>query len=84
VTSFAFAILGIMIVTVVIYSLIAAGRAGETLFWTTETKEEFLEKNFKRDVPLISLLTPIIPLVLFFGFNYFGIKIDFIPAFIIG
>ncbi|HEY0656959.1 MAG TPA: hypothetical protein VGD05_00715, partial [Pyrinomonadaceae bacterium] len=84
VTNFAFALLGVMIVTVVVYSLIAAKRSGETLFWAVETKDEFLEKNFKRDVPLISLLTPIIPLVLFFGFNYFGIKIDFIPAFIIG
>jgi hypothetical protein len=84
VTSFAFALLGIMTVVVVAYSLIAARASGETLFWAVETKEEFLEKNFKRDVPLISLLTPIIPLVLFFGFNYFGIKIDFIAAFIIG
>lgn len=84
VTNFAFALLAVMVVTVVIYSLIAAKRSGETLFWAVETKEEFIEKNFKRDVPLISLLTPIIPLVLFFGFNYFGIKIDFIPAFIIG
>jgi hypothetical protein len=84
VTNFAFALLGVMVVTVVVYSLIAAKRSGETLFWAVETKEEFIEKNFKRDVPLISLLTPIIPLILFFGFNRFGIKIDFIPAFIIG
>ncbi|HEX8288912.1 MAG TPA: hypothetical protein VF556_13000 [Pyrinomonadaceae bacterium] len=84
VVSFAFALLGVMIVVVVVYSLIEAKRSGETLFWAVESKEEFLDKNFKRDVPLISLLTPIIPLVLFFGFNYFGIKIDFIPAFIIG
>lgn len=84
VTSFAFALLAVMVVTVVVYSLIAAKRSGEVLFWAVETKEEFLEKNFRRDVPLVSLLTPIIPLVLFFGFNYFGIKIDFIPAFIIG
>jgi hypothetical protein len=84
VTNFAFVLLAVMALTVVIYTLIAAKRSGEVLFWTVESKEEFLEKNFKRDVPLISLLTPIIPLVLFFGFNYFGIKIDFIPAFIIG
>ena len=83
VTNFAFALLAVMVVTVVVYSIIAAKRSGEVLFWAVETKEEFFKKNFKRDVPLISLLTPIIPLVLFFGFNYFGIKIDFIPAFII-
>jgi hypothetical protein len=84
VPGFAFALLGVMVVTVVVYSIIAAKRSGEVLFLTAESKEEFIEKNLKRDVPLVSLLTPIIPLVLFFGFNYFGIKIDFIPAFIIG
>ncbi|MCU1290817.1 MAG: Citrate transporter [Acidobacteria bacterium] len=84
VTNFAFALLGIMVVTVVIYTIFAAKRSGEVLFWAVESKEEFIEKNFKRDVPLISLLTPIVPLILFFGLNYFGIKIDFIPAFIIG
>jgi hypothetical protein len=84
VPTFAFALLGVMVVTVVGYSIIAAKRSGEVLFWAAETKDEFIEKNLRRDVPLISLLTPIIPLILFFGLNYFGIKIDFIPAFIIG
>jgi hypothetical protein len=69
---------------VVGYSIIAAKNSSEVLFWTAETKDEFIEKNLKRDVPLVALLTPVIPLILFFGFNYFGIKIDFIPAFIIG
>ena len=82
--SFAFALLGVMVLTVVVYSTIAAKRSGEVLFWAIETKEEFVEKNLKRDVPLVSLLTPIVPLVLFFGFNGFGVKIDFIPAFIVG
>lgn len=84
ITSFAFALFGIMAVVVVAYSLFAAKRSGEVLFWAVESKEEFIEKNFKRDVPLISLLTPIIPLILFFGLNYVGIKIDFIAAFIVG
>lgn len=84
VITFAFALVAVMIVTVVIYTLFAARKSGEVLFWTLESKNEFLEKNFKKDVPLIALLTPIIPLVLFFGFNYIGIKIDFIAAFIIG
>ncbi len=84
VPNFAFTLLGVMVVTVIGYSIFAAKRSGEVLFWAVESKEEFIEKNFKRDVPLISLLTPIIPLILFFGLNYFGIKIDFIPAFIIG
>jgi hypothetical protein len=82
--TFAFALLGVMIVVVVGYSIIAAKNSSEVLFWTAETKDEFIEKNLKRDVPLVALLTPVIPLILFFGFNYFGIKIDFIPAFIIG
>lgn len=84
VIGFAFLLFAVMVITVVIYSLIAARSSGETLFWTAETKDEFIEKNFKKDVPLISFLTPIIPLILFFGFNYFGIKLDFIAAFIIG
>jgi hypothetical protein len=84
VIGFAFLLFIVMAVTVVIYSLIAARTSGEILFWTAETKDEFIEKNFKKDVPLISFLTPIIPLILFFGFNYFGIKLDFIAAFIIG
>ncbi len=84
VISFAFLLFAAMVAVVVIYSLIAARSSGEILFWTAETKDEFVEKNFKKDVPLISFLTPIIPLILFFGFNYFGIKLDFIAAFIIG
>ena len=84
VISFAFLLFAAMVAVVVVYSLIAARSSGEILFWTAGTKDEFLEKNFKKDVPLISFLTPIIPLILFFGFNYFGIKVDFIAAFIIG
>ena len=84
VISFAFLLFAAMVAVVVVYSLIAARSSGEILFWTDGTKDEFLEKNFKKDVPLISFLTPIIPLILFFGFNYFGIKVDFIAAFIIG
>ncbi|MEP7213342.1 MAG: citrate transporter [Acidobacteriota bacterium] len=84
IASFAFALFGIMAVVVAAYTLFAAKRSGEMLFWAVETKEEFIEKNFKRDVPLVSLLTPIIPLILFFGLNYVGIKIDFIAAFIVG
>ncbi|HEY8562516.1 MAG TPA: hypothetical protein VIL74_19210 [Pyrinomonadaceae bacterium] len=84
VITFAFALLGVMIAVVVVYSIVAAKRSNEVLFWTAETKDEFIEKSLKKDVPLVALLTPLLPLILFFGFNYFGIKIDFIPAFVIG
>ena len=84
VISFAFLLFAVMVIVVVVYSLIAARSSGETMFWIAETKDEFIEKNLKSDVPLISFFTPIIPLILFFGFNYVGIKIDFIAAFIIG
>jgi H+/gluconate symporter-like permease len=82
VSTFAFILLGLMLVTVVAYSLIAAKRSGEMLLMAGQTKEELLKRN--KNVPLIALLTPVVPLVLFFGFNYFGIKLDFIAAFIIG
>jgi C4-dicarboxylate transporter len=84
VTNFAFALFGTMVVAVILYTVVAAKRSGEVLFFAAASKEEFIERNLKRDVPLISLLTPLIPLVLFFGLNYFNIKIDFIAAFIIG
>jgi hypothetical protein len=44
--------------------------------------EDLLKRT--RQVPLIALLTPFVPLALFFGFNYWGLKLDFIAAFIIG
>ena len=84
VSNFAFLLLGLMVVTVVIYSIVAAKRSGEVLFMTVAAKDELLERQSKKRVPSVALLTPFVPLVLFFGFNYFGIKLDFIAAFIIG
>jgi hypothetical protein len=84
ITKFAFGLLGVMVVVVVVYSIIAARRSGEILFCAVQTKEEVIENTLKKSVPLISLLTPVVPLILFFGFNSVGIKIDFVPAFIIG
>ncbi len=84
VSTFAFILLGLMLVAVFIYALIAAKRSGEILLMSAVSKEELLKRDPKKQVPLVALLTPIVPLVLFFGFNAYGIKLDFIAAFIIG
>jgi len=82
VSNFAFILLGLMVLMVIIYAIITAKRSGEVLLMSAISTEDLL-KRAKR-VPLIALLTPFVPLVLFFGFNYFGLKLDFIAAFIIG
>ena len=84
VSTFAFILLGLMLVMVLAYALIAAKRSGEMLLMTAVSKEELLKRDKNKKVPNIALLTPIIPLVLFFGFSYFGLKLDFIAAFIVG
>ena len=84
VSTFAFILLGLMMVTVVIYALIAAKRSGEMLLMSAVSKDDLLKRDKNKKVPAIALFTPIIPLILFFGFNYFGIKLDFIAAFIVG
>jgi len=82
VTMFAFILLGLMSVAGVSYALVAAKRSGEVLLMSDVPTAELLKRD--RKIPLIALLTPFVPLVLFFGFNYFGARLDFIPAFIIG
>jgi hypothetical protein len=49
---------------------------------TAETKDEIVEKKETKNAPLVSFLTPIIPLVLYFGFNQYGWKE--IPSFLAG
>jgi hypothetical protein len=82
VPNFAFILLGLMAAMVVIYAIISAKRSGEMLLMSAVSTEDLLKRT--KQVPLIALLTPFIPLVLFFGFNYFGLKLDFIAAFLIG
>jgi hypothetical protein len=82
VSTFAFILLGLMAVMVVIYAIISAKRSGEMLLMSAISTEELLKRT--KQVPLIALLTPFVPLVLFFTFNYFGLKLDFIAAFLIG
>ncbi|GAA4451160.1 TRAP transporter large permease subunit [Nibrella saemangeumensis] len=84
VMTFAFILLGLMMVAVVTYALIAARRSGEMLLMIATPAEEAVKPERGKRVPLIALLTPVVPLILFFGFNAFGIKLDFIAAFIIG
>lgn len=82
VTTFGIILLSLMLIAVFVYTLIAAKRSGEILLMSAIPKEELLKR--KKRVPLMALLTPIVPLALFFGFNYWGLKLDFIAAFIIG
>jgi hypothetical protein len=49
---------------------------------TAETKEELTGKINDKNAPLISFITPLIPLVLYFGFNNFGWKE--VPSFLAG
>lgn len=84
VSTFAFILLGLMLIMVVAYALIAAKRSGEMLLMSAVSKEELLKRDKSKQVPTLALLTPVIPLVLFFGFNYLGLKLDFIAAFILG
>jgi H+/gluconate symporter-like permease len=36
------------------------------------------------NISFLAMLTPIVPIILFFSFNYWGLKLDFIAAFLIG
>lgn len=79
---FQLVMLGVMTVGVIVYSVIAAKRSGEMSMMTIESKDEIVEKINDRNAPLISLITPLIPLVLYFGFNQYGWKE--IPSFMAG
>jgi len=89
VLQFAFIMLGLMVVFVIAYALIAAKRSGEVLLLSAVAADRVTQSETTRPVKRktvrpIALLTPIVPLVLFIGFNAFGIKLDFIAAFLIG
>lgn len=84
VSIFGFILMGFMFVAVVTYALIAAKKSGEVLLMSAQTKEELLARSTKKQIPLVALLTPVVPLGLFFGFNAWGLKLDFIAAFLIG
>lgn len=84
VSVFGFILMGLMFVAVLVYAFIAAKKSGEVLLMSAQSKEDLLKRNTKKHIPLLALLTPIVPLALFFCFNYWGLKLDFIAAFLIG
>lgn len=82
IVQFQLVLLAVMTVGVVIYVIVASKRSPEMSFMTIESKDEIVAKINDRDAPLISFLTPLIPLVLYFGFNQYGWKE--IPSFMAG
>ncbi|MCY7348956.1 MAG: hypothetical protein LH614_22430 [Pyrinomonadaceae bacterium] len=82
VVRFQLILLAVMTVGTVVYTVISAKRSPELSLMTAATKDEIVGKIDTKNAPLISFLTPIIPLVLYFGFNQYGWKE--IPSFLAG
>lgn len=82
VLTFQFLLLGLMVAGVIVYTVISAKRSPELSYMTVESKDEVVAKIDSKGAPLISFLTPIIPLVLYFGFNSYGWKE--VPSFLAG
>ena len=82
VVKFQLILLAVMTIGTVIYTVISAKRSPEMSLMTAQTKDEIVEKIDTKNAPLVSFLTPIIPLVLYFGFNQYGWKE--IPSFLAG
>jgi hypothetical protein len=82
VVQFQLILLAVMTIGVVIYTIVSAKRAPELSLMALESKDEIVEKIDAKNAPLISFLTPLIPLVLYFGFNQYGWKE--IPSFMAG
>ncbi len=77
---FAFGLLAIMSIVVVIYALVSERRFGEVAAFAVKSKDELIEEiPADKDVSFISFLTPFVPLVLYF---FFGWKE--VPAFLGG
>lgn len=81
---FAAVLAGLMLITVLVYAFWAAKRSGEILLMSGSSTDDLLQRKYQSKVPFLALFSPVLPLVLFFGFNYFGLKLDFIAAFILG
>ena len=82
VVRFQLVLLAVMTVGTLLYTFISARRSPEMSLMTVETKDEVVGKIDSKGAPLISFLTPVIPLVLYFGFNQMGWKE--IPSFLAG
>jgi len=74
--------LGVMAIGTILYTVISAKRSPELALMTAETKDELTAKIDDKNAPLLSFLTPLIPLVLYFGFNASGWKE--VPSFLAG
>jgi hypothetical protein len=70
VPQFAIGLLVITTLAVSAYAIIASRRAGDMSFWAVTTTEELAARDPVRSVPLISFLTPFVPLVLYVGFGW--------------
>jgi hypothetical protein len=82
VVRFQLVLFGVMAAGTIIYTVVSAKRAPEMSLMTVETKDEILNKLETKRAPLVSFLTPIIPLVLYFGFSRYGWRE--IPSFLAG
>lgn len=82
--AFAAVLAGLMLITVLIYAFWAAKRSGEILLLSGSSTDDLLQRKYRSKVPFLALFSPVLPLLLFFGFNYFGLKLDFIAAFLLG
>ncbi len=82
VVRFQLIMLAVMVVGTIIYTIIAAKRAPELALMSAATKDELTEQIDGKNAPLISFITPLIPLVLYFGFNSYGWKE--VPSFLAG
>ncbi|MGE0127227.1 MAG: citrate transporter [Blastocatellales bacterium] len=78
--SFAAVLTAIQAVAVVIFLLIASKRMSSYGAWAVAVDEMEIEKNAKRAIPLIALLTPIVPLVLHLGFKWHVVPSFFVAA----
>lgn len=74
---FAFGLLAIMTVAVVIYTIISSRRFGDVALMAAQTKDELIARDKSKSVSLISFVTPILPLILYIGFGWKAL-----PAFI--
>lgn len=79
VTQFALLLMGLMAVLVVGYGFWAAKKSGEILYMKAPVTTQSA-----KDVPALALLTPVVPLLLYFGFQALGYSVDFIATFILG
>jgi len=82
VVRFQLIMLAVMAVGTILYTVISAKRSPELALMTAETKEELTEKINDKNAPLLSFVTPLVPLVLYFGFNQYGWKE--VPSFLAG